>query len=574
MPFTCLALLALASTPVGDSLPDPLRVPAPTATSTRIDSIAIVRHGALEGSKILTAGDSLAYDLAEWLRDSVLHSRTRGGTVRKRLGFGEGDAIDSLRLAEAERSLRTEKFLADARVSRKILPDGRNLVEVETWDRWSTTILASLNRSGGETGWLLGLHEGNVLGTGQDLAFWYSHTTLRDSWTQSYTNTAFLVPGGSLSASWAQLSDGHLAMFSLGQPVRTVFQDWAWSLDVQDQLSARRVQATRSLREALDSRYRLAWSGDSWFSQAPRSENRIVRMSVSRLWGREVRTQVSTIAESELDSSSSPRTAFGFDTSDLPALRQDATLRSWLRRPPQRDDRRLGMSISVQGLRYARLRNFNQLKWTEDIPAGWKLSCTAMGNVLSRGDVRDDGYIHAQGSWTGISDGWYGTASGAWKSFFDGGDAKAGSAAAKTELRWLPAPGIQAIANANSQVVTGVPAWVTEVSLGEDNGLPGYPARYLSGKGLFLSTAEFRWALPLEALTVAPALAVVAGVGRVSEQADFLGDGPWREGVGFGLRLGMTRSPTAIVNHLTFSHPVGRDAKLGWLVSFGAKQSL
>jgi len=28
------------------------------------------------------------------------------------------------------------------------------------------------------------------------------------------------------------------------------------------------------------------------------------------------------------------------------------------------------------------------------------------------------------------------------------------------------------------------------------------------------------------------------------------------------------------VNHLTFSVPVGRDSKLGWLISFGAKQTL
>jgi hypothetical protein len=36
----------------------------------------------------------------------------------------------------------------------------------------------------------------------------------------------------------------------------------------------------------------------------------------------------------------------------------------------------------------------------------------------------------------------------------------------------------------------------------------------------------------------------------------------------------MTRSPSAIVNYLDLSHPLGADAKLGWLISFGAKQSL
>jgi hypothetical protein len=96
----------------------------------------------------------------------------------------------------------------------------------------------------------------------------------------------------------------------------------------------------------------------------------------------------------------------------------------------------------------------------------------------------------------------------------------------------------------------------------------------LSGKGLFLSTAEIRWALPLEALTVVPAVAVLGGAGRVSDEPSVGGEGPWHEGVGFGIRLGMTRSPSAIVNYLDLSHPLGADAKLGWLISFGAKQSL
>lgn len=571
MSFPLLAALALSGSPVGDSLVDPLGQPRP---SSRIDTVSLVPHGALEGSSTLTAGDSLAYRIAEWMRDSLLRSRTRPSTVKARLGFRVGDPFDSLRLAESERTLRTEKFLADARVERVVLPDGRNLVQVQTWDRWSTTLLASLSRAGGELSWLLGAHEANLLGTGQDVAMWYSHTPQRDSWTESYTNTAFVLPGGLLSATWAELTDGHLVSISVGQPVRTVFQEWAWTADLQDQVATRRVLATRGQRRILDARYPLAWSDDSWLSQAVESENRTARLSISRLWGRETRLQVSVLAESELDSASSPASAFGFPDSVRAALQADRDLHRWLERVPQRDDGRLGFSVSVQGLRYARLRNFNQLKWTEDVPTGWKLSGTAMGNVLVNGERRDDGYLHLQGSWTGIAGGWYGTAAGGWKSFFRDEKAQAGSAALKSEVRWLPAPGLQTIANVSSQVVTGVPAWVSEVSLGEDNGLPGYPARYLSGRGMFLSTAELRWAPPIEALTVAPALAVVAGAGRVSDQADLVGAGPWRQGVGFGVRLGMTRSPAAIVNHLTISWPLGSDRHLGWLLSFGAKQSL
>jgi len=572
LPLLLTAFLAAA--PVGDSVPDPLAVPATSAVSRLVDTIAIFPHGSLEGSKVLTSGDSLVYGWAEWFRDNVVHSRTTDATIRDRLGFREGDTLDSLRLADGERNLRSEHFLADAKVRRVVLDDGRNLVRVETWDRWSTTVIEGLNRSGGELSWLLGLRESDLLGTGQDLGFSYSSTPQARSWTETYTHTAFLAPGGLLQVLSSEVSNGHNVVVNAGYPLRSRFQDWAWLVQFQDSLYDRRVLATPDLRSDLDSRHDLGWTPDSWLSDAPQSESRTGRAAIARIWGRETQFVLSGVAESQLDSGAAPYAVFTFDTTELAALRKDPELHAWLQPAPQRDDRRLGLSLTVQDLDYLRLRNFNQLKWTEDIPTGWTLTGTAMANVLSRGTVRDDGYLAAQAKWTGVDGDAYGSATANWKSFFKDGQAEQGSAAWKAEGRWLQGHGLQAIADASSQQVLGVPTWISEVSLGEDNGLPGFPARYLSGKGLFLATTEFRWALPLEALTVAPALAVFGGAGRVSDEPSVWGDGPWHEGVGFGIRLGMTRSPSAIVNYLDLSHPLGSDAKLGWLISFGAKQSL
>ena len=573
LPLLLTAFLATAA-PVGDSVTDPLAVPMAGHVSLRVDTIAILPHGSLVGSKVITMGDSLVYDWAEWFRDSVIHSRTTASTIRARLGFREGDTLDSLRLVEGERNLRSEHFLADAKIRRVVMDDGRNLVQVETWDRWSTSVLEGINRSGGELSWLAGLRESDFLGTGQDMGFSYNYTPLARSWTETYTHTAFLVPGGLLQVLWSEVSNGHDIVVNTGYPLRSRFQDWAWLVQFQDSLYDRRVLATPALRSTLDSRYSLGWGEDSWLSDAPQSEWRTARAAFAHIWGRETQWVLSAVAESQLDSAAAPYPVFMFDTAQLSALRTDPDLRAWLQQAPQRDDRRLGLSLTIQDMDYLRLRNFNQLKWTEDIPTGWNLTGTAMANVLSRGSVRDDGYLEAQAKWTGVDGGAYGSATAHWKSFFKDDQATAGSASWKAEGRWLQGSGLQAIADASSQQVLGVPTWVSEVSLGEDNGLPGFPARYLSGKGLFLSTAEIRWALPLEALTVVPALAVLGGAGRVSDAPSVWGEGPWHEGVGFGIRLGMTRSPSAIVNYLDLSHPLGSDAKLGWLVSFGAKQSL
>jgi hypothetical protein len=305
LPLLLTAFLATAA-PVGDSVPDPLAVQVSVPVSRRVDTIAIFPHGSLEGSKVLMEGDSLAYDWAEWFRDSVIHSRTTASTIRARLGFREGDTLDSLRLADGERNLRSEHFLADAKIRRVVLPDGRNLVRVETWDRWSTTVLSGINRSGGELSWLLGLREADLLGTGQDVGFSYNYTPLARSWTETYTHTAFLVPGGLLQVLTSEVSNGHDIVVNTGYPLRSRFQDWAWLVQFQDSLYDRRVLATPALRSTLDRRYDLAWGEDSWLSDAPQSEWRTARAAFAHIWGRETQFVLSGVAESQLDSGAVP----------------------------------------------------------------------------------------------------------------------------------------------------------------------------------------------------------------------------------------------------------------------------
>lgn len=561
---TFLLLAASGTQAPGDSLP-----------VFRIDTISIVPHGALEGSVAHTPAESLGYAAADWIRDEVLHSRTKPSTIRDRLRFSEGDPLDSARLSESERLLRQERFLAESRLATRQLPDGRTLLEAETWDRWSTSIPVSFIRTGGELTWSLGVRESNLLGTGQDIGGYYQSAPRRDTWIGNYQNTAFLGPDGLLKLSYSDFTDGHNFVGTVGCPARSVHQSWAWQADLQDMEYDRQILATPSAAAWLTDRYGATWDGeDSWIAQAPRSAWRWARFSGSRLWGRETRLQASGLVESELDSSGQPRSAFGFQPDRRNDLVADPVVRYWLRRPPQRDDRRVGLALTLQRIDWVRLRNFNQLKWTEDIPLGWSLGAQYLRNVLSRGEVRDDGYFVVQGAWTGMAEEFYGSVSGTWKEYVHGSDLAQGSVLAKSEGRWMPVRNLQLLANGVSESILGVPAPVSEVSLGEDNGLPGFPARALSGRGRFLSTTEIRWTPPLEALTLAPALAVFGGTGRVSDDASPFGAGPWHTGVGVGLRLGLTRSPQGVVNHLSISLPVGDDYHRGWLLSVGAKQSL
>lgn len=570
------ASLAAPSSPLGDTLADPLAAGSPATTaSNRIDTVRIVRHGALEGAKILTAGDSLAYDVAEWLRDHVLHSRTSEATIRRRLILGKGDMADSVHLKEAGRLLRLEKFLAEAKVDTFRQDDGKLALQAESWDRWSSAVIASLNRAGGELSWSLGRRESNLLGTGQDVGFAYSSTELRKGWWFNYLNSALFVPGGQLAVTYVDQTDGHDFFGSFGLPNRSRYQTWAWNIDFTDRTSEKRILATPGLKARFSELYGAKWTKDALFSTMPESRYRFVRGYVAKLWGDGIRTALSLVGETEMDSATRPFGGFSVrDSSALAGIRRDPEFKDWMSRPPQRDDARLGLALSLRGLDHVRLRNFNQLKWTEDVALGWQWTGNVMANVRSTGDLRDDGYLWTTFSWTGMTGSLYHSASAGWKSFFEDGDAGQGSSNARLELRWLPSSKLQLLGALSNDAVYAQPVWNSQLSLGEDNGLPGYDARSLTGRGRILATSELRWTPPLEAFTVAPALALFVGTGRISDQPGILGDGPWKTGAGIGLRFGMTRSATGIVNHLSISRPIGDPDHASWLVSFGAKQSL
>lgn len=571
-----LATIALSapSSPLGDTLADPLASKPPVPVSNRIDTVQIVRHGAFEGAKIVTAGDSLMYEVADWLRDHVLHSRTSEKTIRGRLILKEGDSPDSVRLKEAGRLLRLERFLADAKVDTLRLDDGRLALHAESWDRISEGLIATLGHSGGETNWALGLREANLLGTGQDVGFSYSSTALRTGWTFNYANSAMFVPGGLLSATYVDYSDGHIFLGSLGLPNRSRYQTWAWSVDFEDRIWERRNLTTPSVRKRFSELYGAAWSDDALFCTNPDSRYRWVRGSIAKLWGESTRLGLSLVAESELDSVASAKGAFTVDQDKLDATRADPFFTAWRAPQPHRDDRRLGLALSLRGIDHVRLNNFNNLKWTEDVPLGWQFTCSALANVLSNGDIRDDGYAASTFSWTGMTGRVYHSLATTWKSFFEATDPTQGTSTSKLDLRWIPSNRFQLLGAVANDATYGVPVWRSQLSLGEENGLPGYPARALTGRGRILANTEIRWTPPLEAFTVAPALALFAGTGNVSDQPSLLGDGPWKTGVGIGLRFGMTRSFTGLVNHLSISRPIDDGERKSWLVSFGAKQSL
>lgn len=533
-----------------------------------VDSVEIVRHNAMDGSRVLTRSDSLVYS---WLQD-YFHWKTTDATVRRFLISGLGDTLTPQRLSETGRLLRSQRFFADAAVTSRTDTAGHHILHAETWDQWSLSIPLSISRAGGQLSWIVGLSEANLAGTGQQVGGYYSSSSLRDSWYTTYGNNAFLGQGGRLAFLASNNSDGFSGSFEAGKPVRSRFDEWGFLVS-GSRSSYERIYYTPTEMREQSSGSRWPGSEQQWITQ-PHSLTENLRAALTLAAGTDVQVLGSAIGEWYEDT-----TGLGYyDTSlDIPLDKTRQVVAT--ARGNSRKDSRYGFSLQVKRMRYWSARNFQNLKWTEDVALGWSLGSTVLWNVESDGARRSALWQQQSASWSGIpAQDWYLAASGT-AQWFAGGETgpDQGTATGHLEARWFPRPGWQTLASSSLDAAFFQSEALAQYTLGEDNGLPGYAARSLAGKSRLLFNAEERWTPPLEALTVVPAFAVFAGVGQISSTPEPWEESRWRAGVGFGLRFGMSRSIDGVVNHLSFSRPVGHASPFSWrawMISFGSKQSM
>lgn len=104
---------------------------------------------------------------------NALHVRTRRAVIERELLFGPGDCYDPYLLAETERLLRSYDYLAQVDVFGVPQPDGSYHVIIDTRDQWSTSADVRLGFEHGLSVDGVRMRETNLLGTGQELGFFY-----------------------------------------------------------------------------------------------------------------------------------------------------------------------------------------------------------------------------------------------------------------------------------------------------------------------------------------------------------------------------------------------------------------
>lgn len=534
-----------------------------------VRSIQLETKDAFEGSTVHSEAEASMFEIG-----NKLHIESRKGTIRRRLLFKEGDTVTKNLLVETEKALRSEEFLADAYIEVRRWEDGTAHLIVTTYDQWTTNLGFTPQFLGGEFFYQAGVVESNLLGTGQRLGFFFGHERVRNTGMVDYNNNALSRWRLRFGSRLALLSDGYSTLVSLSKPLESRSDRYAFTLSWSAAEISEYVYLDANRLDLLPESMadRLAGKPNLLF-QFEKVASHEVGAIATRSFGRRTKFNVSPTLDWKERYNHGMR--FNMDTA-VNALQPPSPT---ARHPEERFDFLGGLALSVYQYDYKTVRNFRNLKWSETLETGWRLTTKVARNQEWLGAHNDDFYLSHSSVFNGA---WWDAVflnSSASLRYFvspDGGFDN-GYAGMAGEVQWKPHP-----LTSSLLAVTYAGYFAAEESqqmlLGEDNGLNGYPNAYYAGQALLLVEAEQRYFPGIEFGTLVPALALFGNAGNTFPGLGEIDSENLHYALGVGIRLGFSKTVQKLVYHLNLSQPVDEDRLegplLGFVFGFRVKQSL
>jgi outer membrane protein assembly factor BamA len=235
------SLMALPAEALADAANDA----SAGAPATELAPDILEAQGAVIGDIIISNGNVFDLDNPEedkWLYRLAnrIHVKTRPNVIRQQLLFQPGDQVSSRLLYESERILRANRYIQEASIRPISIEDGITEIGVTTWDTWTLTPDVSFGRKGGKSSGGFGVHERNLLGTGVQIGASYKTNVDRNSRSVSYFDNHLGDSWYSLSALYADNSDGYTQQFSIDKPFYALdsTDSRGFSLGANDQIES------------------------------------------------------------------------------------------------------------------------------------------------------------------------------------------------------------------------------------------------------------------------------------------------------------------------------------------------
>lgn len=560
-------ILFLAAFAAADVLPEAAFV-RPSADSLeyfRVDSIVVINGDAFDDSKAYSWADRTLYDIG-----NTIHIETRKSVVKKLLLFDEGDNVNLYELIESEKNLRSQAYIADAHIHRKVTPDGKNILYVQTSDNWTLSPAASLDRpDDGGFSYGIGIWENNFLGFGQTIGVYYSHDQFRDKFMGLYNNSNFLFRNNRFELSVSENTDGYTHYATMYLPyLSRKKNEWAYTI--------------AGFVDKQDTKY--YWTGDLPSKKVSQSVADTIKKELPT-YNRKHGNAVLRVNGMEEDSASFrlghsfgneefkiylgasydyhrlgrsyksvSRLRFIDEEDDQVYALDSAAVEDWI---PEQLDSRLGVNITLSRIRYDRLTNFKHAKWTEDIEKGYSFKVGISKNWKALGAMDNDARLDYK-IYLALGSRMHHLMLNAKSHFYFNSD---------TRRDIYEYASLEYIWRSNEWFSTQLAGYMDtykraaygrQLSLGGLAGQEfyGFPTYLYTGQARFYGQLEERFFPHFEIGTVAPVFAVFFKAGETSASMHEFEPKDLTYVAGFGVRFVMTKSVSGLVNHINLSWPL------------------
>lgn len=489
----------------------------------------VIREIEIERRDVFNEEDRRPQFLYNWANQ--LHIVTRERVIRRELLFKPGDIYDLELLEESERKLRALSYFGEVTVAVKDEEEQFVDVLVTTQDQWSTLVSYIFERGGGRTTFGGALEEFNFLGLGKKIFAELRHEVSEGAQlTLRYTDTQLL--GSRWTTKQTFITGPFVKSFS-ANIVRPFYSlDTKWAYGVAGFVDDRTLRFFD--RSIETNRYHLQSGG--------------FQVLGARAFGSRFHKKRLQLVYSFTDRDFSSLT--DLTTGEIP---DDELVHS------------MTLTTSFENVSFVEETQIDKFVRTEDLTLG-NVTSMSLGRT---GFPIPQGARRFQLSATRTEahrffDKQYVFLTLRFQTLFEK------DTIASLRLRYYNKMTKRQTLACNFAFDYADNLEARQFLLGGDSGLRGYPAREFSGDKRFLINIEDRIFTPLNILTVALGGVLFLDAGNVWKEGESVNLFDLNYSVGFGLRLGYTKSPDSRVGRIDFAWALSGDGGFG--VVFGVDQ--
>lgn len=495
----------------------------------------------LSGASIgtITVHNGSIFDLDNPAEDKLLyrfanraHVTTRVDVIESQLLFESGEKFSLQKITESERLLRSNRYLQEVSIKPVLTETGEVDIDVTTSDVWTLIPKLDISRSGGANKSSLGIKETNLLGTGMTVEVKFKSDVDRDSTSLRFIDRNIGHTHYVIHTLLASNSDGHNRFLQFGKPF--------YSLDSRDAkgfsfLDDEQIESFYDHGERIAEYRHEARQFDLFLGWSAGLHNGWTKRFSAGL------------AFDDHEFSSTPG-------EDIPSLVIP-------------ENRKLIYPfVGIEWLqdKYEKASNLEQINRTEDRFLGTRLSARLGLASVDAGSDRDAWILNAAAQ-TGFGDSAKRSLllAAGFNSRVEAGDFQ--NLSVDISARYYRRQSDHRLLYLGLTGTFGKEFDLDQrLVLGGETGLRGYPLRYQSGDKRALLTIEQRffsdW-YPFRLFHVGGAVFFDAGRAW-GENPVSSSQNDWLRDVGFGLRLGNTRSGLGRMTHIDVAFPLDGDSDI------------